>query len=228
MTKNIKDISGRRTGRLTAISPNGLDDKGRYLWLCRCDCGNEKTLPIQSLAPGGNTKSCGCLRAENNRKRPVRPSVNVTHGESSYHKGSRTPEYNTWLAMRQRCLDPKHSTYENYGAKGILLCERWARSFEAFLEDMGRKPFARASIDRIDTTKHYEPSNCRWASTRQQQNNRTNNRYAVVEGTRRTAAETIRELGLPSRSVYRWLDKVAPSEDISEHVRARLFRPRVD
>jgi hypothetical protein len=228
MTKNIKDITGRRAGRLTALRPAGLDEKGRYLWLCRCDCGNEKVLPIQSLAPGGNTKSCGCLRAENNRKPRVYKSVNVTHGESSYDKGARTPEYNSWLAMRQRCTDINHSTYVNYGAKGIRVCDRWANSFQAFLTDMGRKPSKGATIDRIDVNGHYEPSNCRWASMNQQQNNKTNNRYAVVHGVRRTAAETARMFSIPERTIHNWINKTAPSEDISVLISKRLSRPRLN
>lgn len=228
MPKNLKDITGRRIGRLTALRPAGSDENGRYLWLCRCECGTEKALPVQSLAPGGNTKSCGCLRAENNRKRPVRPSTNVKHGESSYGKGARTPEYNSWLAMRQRCLDERHSTYANYGAKGIRVCDRWANSFEAFLEDMGRKPSKGATIDRIDVCGHYEPSNCRWASMTQQQNNKTNNRFAVVNNVRRTAAETAHQFGIPERTIHNWLNKTAPAMDISAFVDKRLSRPRLN
>lgn len=225
MTKNIKNISGRRVGRLTVKSPNGIDEKGRYLWLCICDCGKEKTLPIQSLAPNGNTGSCGCLRVESNRKPRIRKSVNVTHGESSYIKGKRTSEYNTWLSMRQRCNDSGSSNYKNYGAKGVKVCDRWDASFFLFLEDMGRKPFNGASIDRIDVHGNYEPSNCRWANSFQQQNNRSNNRYAIFSDNRLTVAEMSRKLNIPGRTIHTWLDKIKPEENIEKFVNKRLSRP---
>lgn len=93
------------------------------------------------------------------------------HGYAPY-SGERIPEYAIWKTMRQRCENPNSHKYENYGARGIKVCERW-NNFELFLEDMGRRPSKKHSIDRKDVNGNYDPSNCHWASTTEQARNRT-------------------------------------------------------
>ncbi len=74
-----------------------------------------------------------------------------------------TQEYNSWSNMRRRCLDKEDGSYENYGGRGITVCDRWSNSFLSFIEDMGDKPFSNYSLDRIDNDKGYYKENCRWA-----------------------------------------------------------------
>jgi hypothetical protein len=105
------------------------------------------------------------------------------------HGLSNTPTYRIWKAMRERCSSPRNIGFASYGGRGIRVCERWNTSFEAFLEDMGERPNANHSIDRIDTNGHYEPSNCRWSSNVEQARNKRNNVILRAHEVAKTMAE---------------------------------------
>lgn len=103
--------------------------------------------------------------------------------------------YGVWTNMKQRCYDSANKSYEYYGGKGIKVCERWRNSFEDFLADMGERPKG-YTLDRIDGTGDYKPLNCRWASRKQQANNKSNNRKLTLDGQRHTLAVWAEKTGI--------------------------------
>jgi len=118
------------------------------------------------------------------------------HRYKKKHGMCNTPEYRCWIAMIQRCTNPKAVGWKNYGGRGIKVCQRWLDSFENFLSDMGRRPPGKYEIDRIDNNGHYEPGNCRWATRSQQSINRRTNTMITHNGRTQTGAEWARELSL--------------------------------
>lgn len=152
------DISGVKFGRLKAVRyVRSL--KGQRVWACDCECGNKVEARVADLRKG-NTRSCGCLQKER------AASAQIKHGLSSI------PEYAIWKAMRHRCESEGNPDWDNYGGRGITVCDRWSDSFEAFLEDMGSRPFPEAQLDRENNDGNYEPGNCRWVTAKVNANNR--------------------------------------------------------
>jgi hypothetical protein len=95
------------------------------------------------------------------------------------HGASYWPEYQSWSDMKQRCSNPRHPRFNDWGGRGIKVCDRWRHSFENFLADIGRKPTPEHSIDRIDVNGDYEPTNCRWATASEQMSNQRRQRKAA-------------------------------------------------
>ena len=177
MAKRI-DMTGGRYGRYTVI---GLSDRyygPHRLWLCRCDCGQEKAVAGHALRRG-EVVSCGCHRDD------LASARSLTHGESgSAWRDERSVEYRAWANMLHRC-GPNASGHDriNYYTRGIRVCERW-RSYENFLADMGRKPSPLHEIDRRDNDGMYEPSNCRWVLREFQSVNKRTNDVVDYHGQR--------------------------------------------
>lgn len=178
-------LIGLRYGRLLVLSRAGFNAYGTIRWKCICDCGAEKIVETGGLSTG-SVRSCGCLRRDATAQRFTK------HGATKGRKWS--PEFSAWQGMLGRCSD--HSkNFLWYGARGISVCPRWQESFENFLADMGERPSSRHSLDRINNDGNYEPSNCRWATTVEQGNNRGNNHYLTYKGVEMTLTQAIRSAG---------------------------------
>ena len=183
-----KQYTGQRFGRLvvTGRTKPGYGSGQKSMWLCQCDCGGKILVPTDRLSLG-QTKSCGCLLKDSARQLG---KSNVTHGMTN------ASEFRIWAGMINRCENINDPSYYRYGGRGIKVCERWRNSFEDFYADMGPRPTEGHSIDRKDNDGNYEPDNCRWATRREQMNNRSVNVRYEFQGKSLTLAEIARILGV--------------------------------
>lgn len=182
----FKDMTGLVFGRLTVLGFGGRDRQGIILWNCSCSCGGSARTRGASLR-SGHASSCGCLQ------RDIVSLAGTTHGNS----GTRT--YKAWHAMIDRCTNPHHASWKYYGGRGVIVRDRW-KSLGSFTEDMGQCPCG-LTLDRIDSKGNYEPGNCRWATPREQANNRRTNRRLELNGSSRTVSEWAEILGISQYSL---------------------------
>ena len=168
------DLTGQKFTRLTEVGRGYNDSKGHLLWRCKCDCGRESYARGTELTHG-KIKSCGCLLSENAIKKGQ--EMWTTHGLISKNKRL----YAIWKGMKARCYNPKYPNYKNYGGKGVIVYENWLiyPPFYEWAIHHGYKDGL--TIDRIDSNGNYEPKNCRWATWKQQANNRSNNKEFIID-----------------------------------------------
>lgn len=203
----IKDLTGQRFGRLTAIKYVIKEDKlHRVYWLCECECGNQKLIPSYSLTTGKST-SCGCKNIERFK----------THGMA------RTRLYKIWQDAKTRCNNPNTPYYFKYGGRGIKFTEQW-NSFEPFMEWALANGYQdNLTLDRIDVNGDYEPSNCRWITNSEQQLNKRNNHNLTYNGKTQTIREWADEMGMQHRTLssrimdYHWSVEKALTTPVKKH-----------
>lgn len=178
MSKMI-DLTGQKFGRLTVIKHD------RYgIWTCKCDCGNESHTSTNALTTG-NAQSCGCRHKE------------IVGKNSTKHGLSKTRLYSIFRNMKCRCYTLSASKYEIYGGRGIKICDEWLTDFLSFYNWAITNDYSdELSIDRINSNDNYEPSNCRWATSKVQNNNTNQNHVISYKGKSQTLAEWADELKL--------------------------------
>lgn len=194
-----EDLVGLTFGRLTVESFAGYkkinSGDTRPFWNCVCSCGNRKTVNGDWLKCG-SVKSCGCLNVDRTKETHIKHgfAVRALKGKDE------TRIYRIWDHMKQRCFNPKASYYKIYGGRGITVCEEWLgeNGFENFLEWSVNNGYANnLSIDRINPDGNYEPSNCRWANSLTQANNKRTSRLITYKGETATIAQIAKKYNVP-------------------------------
>lgn len=198
-TRKVIDISGQKFGRLTVVSFAGYKIQGKSnhktsAWKCKCVCGNEIVV-TKSLLKSGNTKSCGCLKSENNRKTWTK------HGLCN------TRLYKIFSMMKDRCYNKNSKAYMYYGGKGVSICDEWLNDFQVFYNWAIQNGYNdNLTIERMDVNGNYEPNNCKWITQSEQTRNRTNTHFILFNDEKYTLTELSNKLGV-SRTTIRKYEK---------------------
>lgn len=193
------DLIGQRFGRLTVLECCGRSKDGQKVYLCRCDCGNEKEIKSGNLK-SKNTQSCGCLAAEKNIER--------SRKRLTIHGGCGTRLYRIWFDMRQRCSSDKSINWHLYGGRGIKVCDEWENNFVAFRDWALANGYDDSlQLDRIDNDGNYEPNNCKWSTRSEQGNNRRTCVYVTIDGETKTVVEWCRIYGVRPGTAFSRIER---------------------
>jgi len=201
MRTMIQVSTGDRYGRLTIVSENAprrYPSGKKRVFTCRCDCGTLVLVLLSDLR-SGHTTSCGC------RQREVVAQLKLSHGKCS------SREHTSWSGMIQRCHNPDNPSYDRYGARGIVVCDRWRNSFAEFLKDMGDCPSGH-TIERVNNEGPYSPENCVWATPTTQNRNRRSSLRLTLNGVTRTASEWAVVLNIKPPTLYSRIARGWPPE----------------
>jgi len=200
---SFRDLIGKRFGKLTVLAVAREGKQGVMpLMHCRCDCGGE-AMPQPYALTNGRTVSCGCHRLSRITK----------HGQAYGKNGSKT--YTAWSQMKSRCDNPKNKFYGDYGGRGIGYCEEW-KDFKAFFADMGEAPEG-LSLERIENSKGYSKENCKWATRKEQQNNRRNTKMIEYNGKMWPKQIIAAEFGIDPSTLMNRLRRGWPIEKALTH-----------
>lgn len=193
MTRFI-DITGQRYGRLIAVKriekPEGIKSNSAW-WLFKCDCGKDVTTNSNNVR-SGRIKSCGCWQKERL----------ITHGKSN------TKLFSVWSRMRERCTNENRRDFHRYGGRGITVCDEWRNDFQAFYDwAMANGYDDNLTIDRLDNDGNYCPNNCRWATQKEQANNRSTNIFITYNGNTLTVTQWAEKTGVLCDTLSKRLNK---------------------
>ena len=173
------DLIGQKFGELTVVEFSHISKHQKTMWKCKCDCGTEIIVQGSHLK-SGHTTSCG------KHKEPT-----VEHGLTN------TRLYRIWASMKTRCTNQKNKNFHQYGGRGINICDEWLNDFETFYNwAMATGYNDLLTLERIDNNSDYCPSNCKWISIQEQQNNKRTSRFIEAYGEKHTVAEWGKKLGL--------------------------------
>ena len=182
------NLVGQKFGKLTVIKISGHDNHGKITWECHCECGNATVSTTGDLR-SGSSRSCGCSRNGKIMPLTFARSINAV------------PEWLAWKNIIQRCTNPHHKAYENYGGRGIKICDEWKNDFLAFYNHIGKRPTPKHEVDRIDNEVGYVPENVRWATRKEQSNNRRSNRLITYKEKTMTISQWADEIGIDRKSI---------------------------
>lgn len=206
---NKIDLTGKVFNKWTVIQESKVQKKDScILWTCVCECGTVKDVRGDQLKQG-LSNSCGCYKIE-------KAKAAIIHGAS--RRSGALKEYAAWQSMKARCYNPNFDQYYDYGGRGITVCERWLNSFENFFADMGKRPSPKHSLDRFpDTNGNYGPSNCRWATKKEQNSNTRANHFLEYKGRRMIITDWATELGIHLSSIHYYFKRNWEFDKIVEH-----------
>lgn len=201
MHPSFVDLTGQTFHYLTVKKYLGQKNN-KSLWLCACQCGSETKVSRDKLITG-DTKSCGCYAKE-------LPHSQLAHGRS------RSAEYNIWRGAKTRCYNPRYAFFKQYGGRGITMSEKWKNDFSAFYADVGARPSAKHTLDRINNDRGYEPGNVRWVTQKQQCRNKSTSLMVTIGSDTKCVSEWCEIYGVKPATAYSRISQgISPDEAVS-------------